>query len=234
MKQVLAIRHVAFEDLGTFEAEFAAAGYSVKYVEAPTDDLQRLDICAPDVVVILGGPIGAYEDDRYPFLRHELALIERRLKADRALLGICLGAQLIARVSGARVYPGAYKEIGWGDVSLTEAGAKSVLAPLSAKLPVLHWHGDSFDLPQDAQRLASTALYPNQAFSIGPRVLGLQFHLEASARTLESWLVGHAVELAHAGIDIQSLRRDAPDSSSYSREILRTWLDLPATLESCS
>ena len=224
MKQVLAIRHLAFEDLGTLEPAFVAAGYQVRYVEAPTGSLQMLDIAAPDVVVVLGGPIGAYEEDRYPLLRDELALIEARLKASRPLLGICLGAQLIAGVGGARVYAGEQKEIGWGEVELTAEGSQSVLAPLAAK-PVLHWHGDTFDLPRNAEHLASTALYPNQAFSIGSRVLALQFHLEASAQTLESWLVGHAVELAHAGVDLQSLRDNAPDSSPLGGEILRSWLN---------
>ena len=226
MKQVLAIRHVAFEDLGTFEPVFIEAGYAIEYVDAPTADLQTIDVDAPDVVVILGGPIGAYEDDKYPFLRHELALIEQRLRASRVLLGICLGAQLIARASGARVYLGERKEIGWGGVHLTEAGKQSILAPLSAGLPVLHWHGDTFDLPPGAELLASTASYSNQAFSVGPQVLGLQFHIETSARTLERWLVGHAVELAHAGINIQSLREDAPDPLVVSSAILKTWLDL--------
>lgn len=224
MKQVLAIRHLAFEDLGTLEPAFIAAGHQVRYVEAPTGDLPTLDIAVPDIVVVLGGPIGACEEGRYPFLRDELSLIEARLKAARPLLGICLGAQLIARVGGARVYPGEQKEIGWGEVELTEEGSQSVLAPLAAK-PVLHWHGDTFDLPRDAERLASTALYPNQAFSIGPRVLALQFHLEASAQALESWLVGHAVELAHAGTDLQSLRDNAPVSSAVGSEILRNWLN---------
>ncbi|MGF6757370.1 glutamine amidotransferase [Paraburkholderia sp. GAS42] len=226
MKQVLAIRHVAFEDLGTFEPAFIEAGYAIEYIDAPTADLQTIDVDAPDVVVILGGPIGAYEDDKYPFLRHEVALIEQRLMAGRALLGICLGAQLIARASGARVYPGERKEIEWGGVSLTEAGKQSMLAPLSAGLPVLHWHGDTFDLPPGAELLASTVSYANQAFSVGPQVLGLQFHIETCARTLERWLVGHAVELAHAGIDIQSLRKDASDPSAASSVVLRGWLNL--------
>jgi GMP synthase (glutamine-hydrolysing) len=224
MKHVLAIRHVAFEGLGTLEGVFGEAGYRVDYVEAPTGDLKGLDIDTPDVVVVLGGPIGAYEEDRYPFLRGELALIERRLKAGRALLGICLGAQLIARVAGARVYAGSQKEIGWGEVSLTEAGSRSVLAALSGGVPVLHWHGDTFDLPPGAQRLASTALYENQAFSMGPHTLALQFHIEAQADAIESWLVGHAVELAHANVDLQSLRDRAPESSPAAGEVLRKWL----------
>jgi GMP synthase (glutamine-hydrolysing) len=224
MKHVLAIRHVAFEGLGALEGVFGDTGYRVEYVEAPTGDLKKLDIDTPDVVVVLGGPIGAYEEDRYPFLRDELALIERRLKAGRALLGICLGAQLIARVGGARVYAGSQKEIGWGDVTLTEAGSRSVLAPLSGGVPVLHWHGDTFDLPQGAQRLASTALYENQAFAMGPHTLALQFHIEAQASAIESWLVGHAAELAHANIDLQSLRDRAPESSPAAGEVLRKWL----------
>ncbi|CAB3795256.1 glutamine amidotransferase [Pararobbsia alpina] len=224
MKHVLAIRHVAFEGLGTFEEVFVEAGYRIEYVEAPTDALKGLDIDSPDVVVVLGGPIGAYEEDKYPFLRHELALIEQRLKSDRALLGICLGAQLIARVGGAKVYAGSQKEIGWGEVTLTEAGSRSMLAPLSGGVPVLHWHGDTFDLPQGAERLASTALYENQAFSMGPRTLALQFHIEACASAIESWLVGHAVELAHAKVDLQSLRDRAPSSSTAGGAVLREWL----------
>jgi len=233
MKHVLAIRHVPFEDLGSFEPVFVEAGCRVKYVEAPTGNLQDLDIRTPDVVVILGGPIGAYEEDRYPFLRHELSLIEQRLNTGMPLLGICLGAQLIARACGAKVYPGTVKEIGWGKVMLTDAGKESALAPLSANVPVLHWHGDTFDLPADAGRLASTDLYPNQAFSIGTYVLGLQFHLEASAAALESWLVGHAFELAHAGVDVRSLRETAPPPSPLGGEMLRDWLaraEAPADL----
>ncbi|CAM2141991.1 Glutamine amidotransferase domain-containing protein [Pararobbsia alpina] len=225
MKEVLAIRHVAFEDLGTLEPALESAGYQIHYVDAPTHAWQGLDIETPDLVVVLGGPIGAYEDDRYPFLSRELALIEARLKTSGPLLGICLGAQLMARVAGARVYAGPEKEIGWSGVSLTEAGSRSALSPLGDGTPVLHWHGDTFDLPAGAERLASTALYANQAFSMGPRVLGLQFHLEASPQALERWLVGHAVELAHAGIDVQTLRNQAPATGTYGAAIVLDWLN---------
>jgi GMP synthase (glutamine-hydrolysing) len=223
VKHVLAIRHVPFEDLGTFECMFDEWGYRVEYVDAPTSDLSRLDVLGPDLLAVLGGPIGAYEEDNYPFLIPELALIKQRLESKRALLGICLGAQMIARACGARVFAGPTKEIGWGPVALTGAGARSALAPLARGAPVLHWHGDTFDLPPGAVCLASTAAYTQQAFSIGTQVLGLQFHLEACATALESWLVGHAVELAHAGISLQSLRANVP-SSDIPRLVLQTWI----------
>jgi GMP synthase (glutamine-hydrolysing) len=223
MKHVLAIRHVGFEDLGTFEPVFHGWGYRVDYVDAPVHGLSNLDVLAPDLLVILGGPIGAYEEDKYPFLALELALARQRLESGRALLGICLGAQLIARACGSRVFAGPVKEIGWGPVTLSEAGSTSALAALADGAPVLHWHGDTFDLPPGAVCLASTEDYEQQAFAIGKHVLGLQFHLEVSAPTLESWLVGHAVELSLAGVDLAVLRAGVPTSSDVARTILKTW-----------
>ncbi len=148
-----AIRHVAFEDLGSFAPVLEAAGYTVRYLEA-ADGLASPAVAEEaDLLVVLGGPIGAYEDDAYPFLADELRLLERRLAAGRPLLGICLGAQLIARALGASVYPGAVKEIGWSPVRLTDAGESSCLRHLGRGISVLHWHGDTFDLPAGATRL---------------------------------------------------------------------------------
>jgi GMP synthase (glutamine-hydrolysing) len=208
VKTALAIRHVAFEDLGLLGPLCAERGLEVRYVEAPTDDLVAQDPLAPDLVVVLGGPIGAYEDDVFPFLRAELSLLERRLAAGRPTLGLCLGAQLMARALGARVYPGARKEIGWSALSLTPAGKESALRHLDGTR-VLHWHGDTFDLPQGATLLASTDLTPHQAFSWGDAALALQFHAEAAGHGLERWFVGHALEIASTpGISVESLRRD--------------------------
>ena len=127
MKTVVALRHVAFEDLGTLDPLLRQQGASVRYLEAGCDALDQLEALGPDLLIVLGGPIGANDEALYPFLRQELALLERRLAAGRPTLGICLGAQLMARALGARVYPAAGKEIGWSPLALTEAGRRSPL-----------------------------------------------------------------------------------------------------------
>jgi len=226
-RSVLAVRHVHFEDLGAFETELKAAGYAPSYIEAGIDDLSAIDPGAADLLVVLGGPIGAYEEDRYPFLKPELELIERRLKMGRPMLGICLGAQLMARALGAKVRPGPAKEIGWAPLELTEEGGSGPLRHLGAE-PVLHWHGDMFELPEGAMCLASTRLCPNQAFALGPSVLGCQFHPEADGRGLERWLIGHAVELADSGLSPAVLRREtqqfAPAAAERGKRMIAEWL----------
>lgn len=211
MKQAVAIRHVPFEDLGGFGAVLEEQGYAVQYLEAGWDALAALDPLAPDLLVILGGPIGAYEEDIYPFLGTELGLIERRLAARRPLLGICLGAQLIARSLGARVYPGAAgKEIGWAPLVLTDAARRGPLRHLAPELTaVLHWHGDTFDIPAGAELLAGSGRYPHQAFAVGSHALALQFHPEVTVAGMERWFIGHACEIgATPDISVPRLRSD--------------------------
>src|SRR5271166_1735480 len=130
MKTALAIRHVPFEDLGTFESVLAAKGFQLSYADCCVDDIASMDPVAPDLLVVLGGPIGAYEDDIYPALRDELKVLEERLRANRPTMGICLGSQLIARTLGARVYRNPQKEIGWAPLSLTATGRQSPLRHL--------------------------------------------------------------------------------------------------------
>lgn len=232
MKSLLAIRHVAFEDLGAFEAVLRDCGYAIRYCEAGLHDITAAESPA-DLVVVLGAPIGAYEEDKYPFVVDELRLLERRIAASQPVLGICLGAQLIARAMGARVYPGRAKEIGWGAIELTPEGRQSPLAKLQSG-PVLHWHGDTFDLPQGALRLASTEVTANQAFACGPKILALQFHAEVEAANFERWLIGHTLEIASVpGLSVGDLRRDAQNFAATAAlrgtQMLRDWIGgLPA------
>ncbi len=227
-----AVRHVPFEDLGFFAAVLAARGFTTGYREAPTDDLGAADLLECDLLVLLGGPIGVYERDAYPFLDKEIALAEERLARKKPILGICLGSQIMAAALGAEVYPGNRgKEVGWGTLNLTPSGAASPLAHLSPeRTRVLHWHGDSFDLPKGATLLASTDRYPQQAFSYGGTTLALQFHPEVTAKGLEAWFVGHACEIAALpGIDVKNLRaatlRYAPALARQGKAFFEAWLD---------
>jgi len=142
IKKCLAVRHVAFEDLGLLGLLLAAGGYDVHYLDASVQPFDAETLVTPDLVIVLGGPIGVYERDAYPFIGDEIAAVAARLQSNKPILGICLGAQVMAAALGARVAPGPVKEIGWAPLILTEAGQASMLSVLGAT-PVLHWHGDN-------------------------------------------------------------------------------------------
>lgn len=138
MKRAIVIRHVAFEDLGILRPVLAARGYQPNYFDTGIDDLERVSLDTRDLLIVLGGPIGAYEEASYPFLLSELRVIESALRQGTATLGICLGAQLLARALGARVYSGQAKEIGIGPIVLAPAGLQSCLRHLDEQRLVLH------------------------------------------------------------------------------------------------
>lgn len=146
-----------------------------------TSDLEGL--------IIMGGPMNVDEIDKYPFLLQEVNLLEKVIKDKKPVLGICLGAQLIAKALGCNVYPNKTKEVGWHSIALTkEAGVDPILKQAPHQLTVLHWHGDTFDLPSGAIHLARSKKCENQAFRVGENVYGFQFHFEVTPSMVKSWV----------------------------------------------
>lgn len=227
-KTALALRHLAFEDLGLIEPLLRSRGIDVRYHEAGVDDFNAVDLGTVDLLVVLGGPISVEDEERFPWLVDEVALIRQRLDAKQPLLGLCLGAQLMARALGARVKPMGVKEIGFAPVALTAAGQGTALAELGNQ-PMLHWHGDQFELPVGMQSLATTPVCPHQAFAPHGKALGLQFHPEVDPARFEQWLVGHIGELEQAGIAPVELRaamaREAGGLRTALKRFMDRWLD---------
>jgi len=224
----LAIRHLGFEHLGLLHPLLHDRGYDVRYLDVAAEPIDSGAVTSAELLVVLGGPIGVNDTDRYPFLLDEFTALRARLTTQRPTLGICLGAQLLARALGAAVSAGPATEIGYAPLTLTPDGATSALRHL-ADVPVLHWHNDCFDLPDGARHLAFTARCPHQAFAVGTHVLGLQFHLEPDYRDNEHWLVGHAEALLTAGIDPRTLRRHAvvagPELGRRAVDVITEWLE---------
>lgn len=188
------LQHVPFEGLGHAEAWARARGHEVAVTRLHRDEPtpRATDI---DLLVVLGGPMGVGDDTRFPFLRREKRFIEDALAAGRPVLGICLGAQIVADVLGAPVTRNAHDEIGWFPLELTSEGAASPhLAGWPERFTTFHWHGDAFALPSGASRLARSEACENQAFVWGDRVVALQFHPEVTPAGLQAMIDHEAPE----------------------------------------
>ncbi|MGA7814311.1 glutamine amidotransferase [Caballeronia sp.] len=231
-REVLAIRHVYFEDLGSLELVLGDRGQLVRYLDVGRARIDAPDPLGTSLMVVLGGPIGAHDEALFPHLTPLLAMLEKRIAAGLPTIGICLGAQLIARALGARVYRAKQKELGWKALTLTDSGRASALRHFEADgraTPVLHWHGDTFDLPDGATRLAFTDACENQAFAWGDHVLGLQCHPEILVDRFESWLVAYSAEVGESPTDVLTLRAEAsrhgPGLERAARVMFAEWLD---------
>lgn len=216
MRRLHAIRHLAFEDLGLIADIARKRGYAPCYHAASALADAPFAWLTPEPVVVLGGPIGVGDADDYPCVAAITAGLRTRLAAGLPTLGICLGAQLMAAALGAPVRYSGAQHIGWGALQLVDGGGP--LAALGVA-PVLHWHGDTFALPDDARCLAASEAIACQAFELpGQPVLALQFHLEVPAEAIEDWLIGHHGQLAREGIDVAGLRAD---TQCYARAASR-------------
>jgi len=185
---LLFVKHVDIEGPGITEACLRKKDipYQILNLES-NDHFPKLDDLTH--IVLLGGPMNVYEEDQYPFLRHEDLFIKEAIQRGKQVLGICLGAQLIAKALGAKVYKAPVKEIGWYDISLTEEGVKDPLfSPLPRTFPAFQWHGDTFDIPKAAKLIVTSDPVSNQAFRYGENAYGLQFHLEVTQGMIDDWM----------------------------------------------
>lgn len=210
------LQHVPFEDLGMIKP-WAEKREMILSATRLYDHERLPDLEAFDCLVVLGGPMNIYQEDLYPWLCAEKEFIARAIERKKKVLGICLGAQLIADVLGGPVVRNDQKEIGWYPVSLTESGKKHpFFKALPETFPAIHWHGDTFRIPPGCQHLARTAACENQAFAFGNQVLGLQFHLEYSRKSLET-MCRHCSDELVTGPYIQTLNEMRKDDDEYFR-----------------
>lgn len=218
--RVYVFQHVAREDLGTFAEVLAAHGFHADYVRLFAGDPFPDDWSTAAALIFLGGPMSANDESRYTYLAEEKAIIRAALERQMPTLGVCLGAQLLAAAAGSRVFPGVRPEIGWAPVSLTMEGRQDpMLSTLAQPAAVFHWHGETFDLPHGAMRLAFSALTVNQAFRLGQTAYGLQFHLEVDAPMIESWLRTYPNDL---GADAEATARRIAADTHEQATALRT------------
>ena len=235
--RLLVLQHIACEPPAAFEDELRSRGLELLRVELDEGD------ALPDwrefpAIVVMGGPMGAYEEDEHPWLAAEKRLLREAVEADVPVWGVCLGAQLLAGALGARVYPGERPEVGLLPVELTPAASSDpVFGEAPSSFPTLQWHGDTFDLPEGATLLASSPAYPNQAFRIG-RSYALQFHIEVSlelatewgevpayAQSLEATLGPGALDRLLAGVE-----EHADVTLPLARRLFGSWLEHVARL----
>lgn len=227
-KKALIIRHVPYEGIAGFRAPIEAAGYELDRIDVSDPAFPDADLVSPDLVILMGGPMGVYERNDHPWIEHEIDRLSERLAADRPTLGVCLGAQMIAAALGAKVYQGPEKEIGFHPIAVTPEGADTPLAHLNG-MPVLHWHGDTFDLPSGTEWLARSGRYPHQAFRRGNSLLALQFHAEMGIDPrIDAWIESSHDSLGALGMCPKRLRGDydrlGPEVVAAGQNMIGHWL----------
>jgi GMP synthase (glutamine-hydrolysing) len=232
--KILVFQHVPYEPLGTLDPMLKDAGFRIRYVNFGRNPDQRPSLEKYAALIVLGGPMNSHQIDTYPNLITEVDVIREAVAKDMSVLGICLGAQLLAKALGGNVTRNSVREIGWYDVELTEHGKTDpVLAKFAPTQSVFQWHEDGIGLPDGAIHLASSAASAVQAFRYGEHVYGFQFHLEADDSLIERWLTvpdhRSVLDEEQATVDPQYVREQTARSiaglQELSRQTFSRWVD---------
>jgi GMP synthase-like glutamine amidotransferase len=226
---VLVLQHIACEPPGVYEDVLRERGARLHRVEVDAGD-ELPDWREFSAIVAMGGPMSANDDAELPWLRKEKELVAEAVQASMPFWGVCLGVQLLAASLGARVYAGAVPEVGVLPVELTEEGRRDpVFSALPPSVPALQWHGDTFDLPPGAVRLAGSPAYPNQAFRID-HAYGVQFHLEVSSDMAREWMdvpeYASALERTLGGETLlRAVDENVDEMLEHGRALFERWLE---------
>jgi len=228
MKKGLIIRHVPHEGIAGYRLPIEEAGYELDRIDVADPAFAALNLREPDLLIMMGGPMGVYEQDQYPWIACQLRRLRQRLEEDRPTLGVCFGAQMIATALGGHVYEGPRKEVGFHAIRLTDAGRFSPLRHIE-EVPVLHWHGDTFTLPDNVELLGSSHIYDYQAFRRGSNLLALQFHAEMGEDPrFHEWMTQWPEAVVEAGETDVSMRAIhdelGPQAVVAGRSMIGQWL----------
>ena len=232
-KTALVLTHLEPEGPCTFGETLLGRGMQVTDLCLPRHDAKKIDPLEHDLLVVMGGPIGVYQADDYPFLKTEIEIVKKRIAKKRPTIGICLGSQIMAAALGSKVYKGEQgKEIGWHPLTVNEEGMQTPARHFAKETTnMFHWHGDTFDLPKGVKLLASSENYKHQIYTLGNYAIGLQCHPEVQEQPLEEWYVMFQRDITgpNALIPVHELRKQTAANiatlNKQAKLFLNEWLD---------